>query len=214
MGGHGFWGSWKGLALLVVAALAFSYGLRLSGPKLVDVGGNAALPAILADIASPSDGPADAKVTLAVYTDYRCPVCRSDAKALERLARRERGLRVIYKDWPILGPDSVTAARAALAAAYQGKYGPMHRALMAAPRLDEAGIASAMMDAGVDADRLHADLVAHGPAIDALLAAHGREALALGLPGTPGYLANRFLAVGAMGNRGFSRLISEARGAL
>lgn len=210
----GFWTSWRGLALFLIAAVAVSHVMRDGGPPITDVGGDPALAGILADHASPTEGPADGDVTLVVYTDYRCPICRGDAPALARLAAREKRVRVLYKDWPVLGPESLAGARIALAAAYQGRYAEAHRALMAAPRLDEAGMARALTEAGVDWERARADLALHGAAIDMLLAEHDREARALRLPGTPAYLANRFLAVGRMGDSGFSRIVSRARGAL
>ena len=211
---RGFWTSWRGLALFLVLALAVSHAMREGGPPITDIGGQPALAGILADHASPGEGPMDGDVTLVVYTDYRCPICRGDAPALARLAAREKRVRILYKDWPILGPDSRAGARLALATAYQGRYVPVHHALMAAPRLDEAGLRRALAEAGADWDRAQADLALHGAAIDMLLAEHDREARALGLPGTPGYVANRFLAVGAMGDAGFSRIVSRARSML
>ncbi|MBU3077295.1 DsbA family protein [Sphingomonas quercus] len=214
MPGRSFWTSWRGLALFLLLAVGVSYAMRHGGPPLTDLSGDAALAGILADHASPSEGPADGDVTLVVYTDYRCPVCRGDARALERLASREKRVRILYKDWPILTPESRVAARLALAAAYQGRYGEVHRALMAASRLDEPGLRQALGEAGADWDRAQADLALHSEAIDMLLAEHAREAAALRLPGTPGYLANQFLGIGAMGDGGFSRIVSRARGAL
>jgi protein-disulfide isomerase len=71
---------------------------------------------------SPEQGPADATLRLAVFTDYRCPACRHALRALTEAAERDGKVRMIYKDWPILGPPSERAASIALGCAEQGIY--------------------------------------------------------------------------------------------
>ncbi len=146
-----------------------------------------------------------------MFTDYRCPNCRIDAAALDGFAAGHPGVRIVFKDWPVLGPQSVAAARVALAAQRQGLYRPVHAALMAAPSLDEAGVRAAAVGAGADWPRLVADLVAHGGEIDARLARIGREAAALGLPGTPAYVAGGRRAAGRIGEAGLVRLTVAGR---
>jgi protein-disulfide isomerase len=90
-------------------------------------------------------GPADAKVTVVQFFDYRCPYCKTVADEYVRLAQREPDVRFVFKEWPILDrgggePVSEYAARAALAAKAQGKYLPVHQALMSAKALDLAGV--------------------------------------------------------------------------
>lgn len=208
---RGFWRGWRGLLVVALAAFAFGQWLRTSGPDIRDIGAHPALADILADREAPEEGPTDADVTLIVFTDYRCPLCRADAPALEAAVRRDGHVRVSYRDWPVLGPTSLAGARVALAAARQGRYGPVHRALMAADTLDEAGLRRAADEAGVDRATIVATQIA--PEIEARLIRTNQQALALALPGTPAYVAGRYLAVGRQGERGFARLIARARNA-
>ena len=69
-------------------------------------------------------------MTLVEFFDYRCPYCKQVAPAIQALLGEDKQLRIVYKEFPVLGPESVTAARAALAAAQSGKYEALHRALM------------------------------------------------------------------------------------
>lgn len=205
-----FWAGWGGLIAVALIAFAFGQWLRSGGAPFRDVGAHPELPAILADDAAPATGPADADVTLIVFTDYRCPVCRLDEPALARAVKRDGHVRVSYRDWPIFGGPSILAARTAIAAAAQGRYGPVHQALMQAPVVDEAGIRDAAIAAGADWDRIMARR--DTPAVTRRIAENNRQALALALPGTPAYLAGRWLAVGRLGEAGFTRLIERARG--
>ena len=60
-------------------------------------------------------------VTLVEFFDYRCPYCKQVAPAIKALLGEDKQLRIVYKEFPVLGPESVTAARAALAAAQAGQ---------------------------------------------------------------------------------------------
>ena len=99
-------------------------------------------------------GPADAKVTVVQFFDYRCPYCKAVAGDYVRLAQQERDVRFVFKEWPILDrggePISEYAARAALAAKAQGKYLPVHQALMSAKALDIATVDRVLAANGVD----------------------------------------------------------------
>jgi protein-disulfide isomerase len=87
---------------------------------------------ILNDPAAPVGGNPAGDVTLVEFFDYNCPYCRRVAPTVVELEEADPGLRVVYKEFPILGPGSEFAARAALAARKQGKYVPFHNALMRA----------------------------------------------------------------------------------
>src|SRR5579872_7257812 len=80
-------------------------------------------------------------VTLVEFFDYRCPYCRQVGPFLESLIRNDKGVRIVEKQFPILGPASVYAARVALAANKQGKFQQFHDAMMAKkPNVDEATV--------------------------------------------------------------------------
>lgn len=168
--------------------------------------------AVLKDDGAPSLGLASADVLVVVFTDYQCPVCKQTDAALERLAARDGRVRVVYKDWPILGEASTQAARVALAADRQGRYAAVHRGLMASrAKLDAERIRAIAIEAGVDWPRLEAEQAAHAAAIEARLEAHAAQAWSLGLQGTPGYLVGPFLVKGGLDDRALERAVVAAR---
>jgi protein-disulfide isomerase len=88
-------------------------------------------------------------VTIAAYLDYNCGYCRASLPALAELVAKDPNVRIVYREFPVLGQSSVTAARWALAAAEQGKFMEFHKALYA-DGPDEAGLAKAAAKAGLD----------------------------------------------------------------
>jgi protein-disulfide isomerase len=71
-------------------------------------------------------GAAKPEVTLVEFFDYACPYCKASNPAVDRLLHEDKGLRVVYRDLPILGPDSVTAARLSLEASKLGRFAQFH----------------------------------------------------------------------------------------
>ncbi|WP_293906076.1 DsbA family protein [Phenylobacterium sp.] len=168
--------------------------------------------AVLDDPGSPHAGPASADVTVVVFTDYQCPICKATDGALALRLARDPNLKVVYKDWPIRGPLSDLAARTALAADRQGLYPQVHDALMAARGgLSPERIAAIAAQAGADPTRLNADLAVHAREIDAQLARHNLQAFSLGLQGTPGYLVGPYLFEGGLDDRRLEHAIDRAR---
>lgn len=168
--------------------------------------------AILNGSGSPTSGPAGASVRLAVFTDYRCPACRRAFPAMEEAARNDGDVLTVYKDWPIFGPPSERAARVALASAEQGIYPAVHKRLMTDGRaLTGNVLREAVIEAGGDWTRLTAYLASSHDPLTARLRLNGVQALSLGLPGTPGFLAGSTLVVGAIDERDFARLFALAR---
>lgn len=167
---------------------------------------------VLGDPGSPRAGPETADVTIVIFTDYRCPICQATDPALDRLLAKDAGVRVIFKDWPIRGPGSDEAARAALAAGRQGRYRTLHSALMASRGpLDTARIEQIAADAGLDVDRLRADLRANAAAIDSQLDRHRLQAFGLGLEGTPAYLVGPYLVQGGLDDGQLAAAVRRAR---
>ena len=113
-----------------------------------------ARPALERDPRDFAMGPADAKVAVVQFFDYRCPYCKTVADDYVRLAQQHPDVRFVFKEWPILDrggePISEYAARAALAAKAQGKYLPVHQALMSAKALDIATVDRVLAANGVD----------------------------------------------------------------
>jgi protein-disulfide isomerase len=163
-----------------------------------------------ADPASPVLGNPKGDVTLVEFFDYRCPYCKQVAPSLAALLDEDRRLRVVMKEFPILGKDSVTAARAALAAERQGKYALFHHALMAlkGPLADETVYKTASA-AGLDVDRLKGDMAS--PEIEAQLRANYDLAQTLGIRGTPAFIVGGELIPGAVDLATLRQKIAAAR---
>src|SRR6266852_8127614 len=85
---------------------------------------------LLNDPSSPVGGNPRGDVTIVEFFDYRCPYCKQVLPALQTLLSEDHKLRFVYKELPVLGRQSVTAAHAALAAQRQGKYEAFHTAMM------------------------------------------------------------------------------------
>ena len=197
---------------MIILGLAASVALRQMAPARLKVGRTPVVEAVLGDPGSPAVGPATADVTIVLFTDYQCPICRVTDGALDRVRRTDHGVRVIYKDWPILGENSRYAARVALAAHRQGRYVAVHNALMQTRRpLDRAGVRVVATEAGVDWPRVEADLRTHGPAFDAQLARHATQAWSLGIEGTPAYLVGPFLVRGGLSEGALRATIAAGR---
>ena len=161
---------------------------------------------------APSISPKGADVTVVIYTDYECPYCRKAAPVLLELTRRDPKVRVLFRDWPIFGKDSLNAARHAIAAKYQGKYVPFHMALMKQPRpLNEARIRAAAAAAKVDWARLKADMKTHQDDIIDLILRNNEQAELLGFTGTPGYIIGNFQSFGELTLPQLQQTIREAR---
>lgn len=148
-------------------------------------------------------------VTIVEFMDYRCGYCRSMAPALRALLEQDRRVRLVVKEFPILGPDSLTAARAALAARRQGRHGDLHWALYQAKDLSEAAILALAKERGLDTERLVRDMRA--PAIEQELERNRALAEALGISGTPSFVVGDTLIPGAAPVARLAELIAKAR---
>jgi protein-disulfide isomerase len=121
-------------------------------------------------------------------------------------------VRLVLKDWPILGPVSVVAARLALACKFQDKYHQAHDAMMGVnSKLTEPRIAEILAGAGIDVDRAKRDLDANAKAIDAILARNNEQAEGLGFRGTPSFIVGKFRVPGVLTMTQFEQVIADAR---
>ena len=165
---------------------------------------------ILNDPGSPVGWNRDGDVTIVEFFDYRCPYCRAVAPRLAQLKKEDRGIRYVYKEWPILGPASKVAARAALAAWKQGRYEEFHEALMTYPgQLTEKGVFKTAERVGIDVDRLRQDMEA--PEIAQALARTQQLASALGITGTPAFVIGNELVPGAVSLEQLKLFVRRAR---
>ena len=121
-------------------------------------------------------------------------------------------VRLVLKDWPILGEVSVIAARMALASKFQDKYIQAHEALIGVnSKLTEPRIRELLAGAGIDIDRLNRDLVTNAKAIDAILARNSDQATAFGFKGTPSFIVGKFRVPGILTMAQFDQAIADAR---
>ncbi|MGH6777928.1 MAG: DsbA family protein [Bradyrhizobium sp.] len=168
--------------------------------------------AVLHDPAAPVVGNLDGDVSIAEWFDYQCPYCRNLAPMLRQVVHDDGRVRLVLKDWPVLGPVSVAAARIALACKYQGKYDQAHEALISGnSRLTEPRIDELLASGGIDVDRAKRDLATNAGAIEALLARNNEQAEGLGFQGTPSFIIGRFRVPGALTREDLERVIADAR---
>jgi protein-disulfide isomerase len=165
---------------------------------------------IFDDPETPFAGNPKGDVSLVEFFDYRCPYCKQVEPALEALLGEDRQLRFVYKEFPVLGPESVTASKAALAARKQGKYDALHRALMALKgQINETAVLKTAESVGVDVERLKRDMAA--PEIARALKANTELADALEIRGTPGFVIGNDIVPGAIDLASLKELIATAR---
>ena len=144
-------------------------------------------------------------VTLTYFFDYACGYCRQSNPDIERLLKEQKGLRVVYRELPILGPDSVAAARVSLAASRAGKFSQYHDALYAAGRPGPDTIAIAAKAAGI------APRPSEDPAQEAELRANMTLASQLGATGTPLFIVGDRVMNAAVGYDALKGAIEAAR---
>jgi protein-disulfide isomerase len=167
---------------------------------------------VLRDPDIPVAGNPGGDVTIVEYFDYQCPYCRKIEPELRQVVQDDGKVRLVWKDWPILGEISVIAARMALASKYQDKYLAAHEALMGVnSKLTAPRIRELLAGAGIAVDRLDRDLAANAKAIDAVLARNGDQATAFGFRGTPSFIVGKFRVPGVLSMADFERVIADAR---
>jgi protein-disulfide isomerase len=166
---------------------------------------------LLQDPNSPVGGNAKGNVTLVEFFDYNCSYCRRVAPTMTKLMAGDPQLRVVYKEFPILGPDSLFAAKAALAAQLQDKYVPFHEAIMNRKgKVDEKFTLAAAAKTGLDVVRLKKDMKA--PEIADAIEKNFKLAQALGINGTPGFVIGDQIFPGAVGLVALKAAVEQARG--
>lgn len=165
--------------------------------------------AIFADPDSPVVGNPNGDVSVVVFFDYNCGYCKQTLPALSGLIANDPSLRLVYKEFPIMGATSQIAAQAALAAARQGKYAEFHDQLMKSESADEESIKAISDALGLNYDRLQKDMA--DPALNEALARNLHLADSLGIGGTPSYIVGDQIIPGAIDAASLERLISNVR---
>src|ERR1700730_9931998 len=160
--------------------------------------------------ATPVGGNPRGDVTIVEFFDYRCPYCKQVLPSLQALLKEDQKLRFLYKEMPVLGPQSVTAAHAALAAERQGKYEAFHTAMMATKgQITEDTVYKVAGSVGLDVERLKQDMSA--PEIGQALKTNLALADALNIRGTPGFIIGNHIVPGALDLDALKDMIADAR---
>lgn len=149
------------------------------------------------------------KITLVEFFDYNCGYCKRSLPDVLHLLKQDKDLKLIMKEWPILGPGSMYATRAALASRNQGKYWEFHLALMSQRHVDQATVLDVAKQIGLNVDELKADM--NSPAILKTIRANMATADALGIQGTPAFIVGDQLFPGAVGFAKLNAAIDKVR---
>ena len=155
--------------------------------------------------ASSWKGAARPEVVLVEFYDYACPYCKASNPHVDRLLAEDKGLRIVYRELPILGPDSLTAGRLALTASKQGRFLQFHDTLWAAGRPSPETLAKASIAAGIR------PVPQEDPAIEAELRKNFSLAGQLGATGTPVFVVGNRVLNGAVGYETLKKAVDDAR---
>ena len=158
----------------------------------------------------PVAGNPQGDVTIVEFFDTRCPYCRKLEPVMDSFLTKDRKVRLVYKDLPILGPASVLGTKALLAAQNQNAYDKMRQAVMKLPPdTTMAQIEVAARTLGLDWPRLANDM--DDPAVQARIDANLKLARELGIQGTPALVIGNDLIPGAVELPDLQKAVAEAR---
>lgn len=159
---------------------------------------------------TPVLGNPDGDVVIVEFFDYRCGYCRRVVRDLHKVVAEDGNVRLVMKEFPILGPESIRAARAALASVKQDKYEAYHFALMTQPGdMSDPHLMEVARMVGMDVEQLKADM--ESDEIDAMIRRNHDLAGLLGINGTPAFVFGDTLVPGAVDAETIRRLIAAER---
>jgi protein-disulfide isomerase len=167
---------------------------------------------LYADASSPVGGNPKGDVTVVEFFDYQCGYCKMSEPTVEKLLKEDKNVKFIYKDFPILGPVSTTAAKAALASVKQNKYVAYHDALMGFKgHLTDDDVYKVAKDVGLDVDKLKKDMEADD--IAKIVEANVALGTDIGARGTPTFVIDTTIVPGAMEYPQLKKEVDDARAA-
>jgi protein-disulfide isomerase len=159
---------------------------------------------------SPVLGNPKGDVTLVEFFDYRCPYCKAMADQIAEVVKADGKTKLVMKEFAVLGPESVTAAKAALASRDQKKYEEFHRALMRLKEpLTEKTLMKTAAEVGINTDKLKKDM--EDPKIDTLLKNNLKLAHDLNVDATPTFVIGDQIVTGAIPAQNLKQLIDQNR---
>lgn len=156
-------------------------------------------------------GNPDGSITMVEYFDYNCGYCKRAMPDVLKLIDEDKDLRIVMKEFPILGPGSMFAARAALASRKQGKYWDFHLALLGQRgQANEKSVMRVAAKVGLDVYRLRVDMESED--IGSVIGRNTSVAQALGINGTPAFILDDRIFPGAVGYEALASAIDQLRG--
>jgi protein-disulfide isomerase len=162
------------------------------------------------DPASPVLGNPKGDLAVIEFFDYTCPYCKAIEPRLQKFLKDDKSAKLIVKEFPILTPESLIAAKAALAAVKQGKYEAFHNALLGFKgRLTTEVIFDTAKDVGLDVNRLHKDMDA--PEITDEIITNFNLARSLRIFQTPGFIAGGHMLSPTSAEIDFPKIAAAAR---
>jgi protein-disulfide isomerase len=167
---------------------------------------------IYSDPDSPVAGNPKGDVTIVVFFDYNCGYCKSTLPRLQTLLSKDQSIKLVYKEFPILGPRSRVAAQAALAANRQGKYDAFHHGLLESDRASDDAIKSISDRLGLNYATLQKDMA--DPRLNEALDRNLRLASALDINGTPAFIVGQQVIPGAIDMDSLAKVVSAERAKL
>jgi protein-disulfide isomerase len=155
-------------------------------------------------------GNRDGKITVVEFFDYNCGYCRKAFPDVMKMIGQDKDIRLVMKEFPILGPGSTYAARAALASRGQGKYWEYHLAMMNHEgKIDEATADEVAASLGLDVKKLKADMAADD--VSSAISRNMELAEALNIQGTPAFIIDETVIPGAVGYDGLVAAVKQVR---
>ena len=164
---------------------------------------------IYMDADAPVLGNAKGDVTVVVFYDYFCSYCRKTIPGIQDLVAKDAALKIIYKQFPILGSDSLVAAKAALAAERQGKFTAFHQAMLASESASDRALKSIADKIGLDYAKFQKDM--NDPKIANAIARNMTLASSLNVDGTPAYLVGDQFIPGAISTDALAKIVVAQR---
>lgn len=162
---------------------------------------------------SPDDfvaGAAKSDVTMVEFFDYNCPWCKKSMPIIKSLMESDKGLKLVLKEFPILGENSEYAAKAAIAAKAQGKYMEFHFAMYEHEGKIDAGVVDGIAQSlGLDVAKMKTDM--ESPAVAEIISRNRKLAETLGINGTPGFVIDDEIIPGYVPKEGLAAAIKDVR---
>lgn len=157
-------------------------------------------------------GNPDGDITVVEFFDYQCGYCKRVYPTVKRLLEQDPNIKLVYKEFPILGPASTFAAQSAIASRAQGKYESFHNALMESKgQLSEKRVLQIAEKVGLNVARLSSDMKAQAPETEKILALNYQLSSELNITGTPAFVIGETIIRGAVGLEELQGVVAETR---